>query len=195
MEPTKRCSFDLAAFYNQYDRLIETVQGAPQFVPASPVPYLLAPSTNENSGAAQSYGIELSGRWDVTDWWKLAASYTWFDGHSPGPSSALASGSLETAPQQQFQVRSALDLPHHLEMNTAVYYVDQIQTPYGVGLATIPSYVRLDVGLVWRPLKSLDLGLWGQNLADDRHMEFTSYKTPLETEIPRSVMGKVTWRF
>jgi hypothetical protein len=49
--------------------------------------------------------------------------------------------------------------------------------------------------VTWRPLKSLEIGIWGQNLADNRHAEFTNYKTTVLTEIPRSVLGKVTWRF
>ena len=35
----------------------------------------------------------------------------------------------------------------------------------------------------------------GQNLLDGSHPEFTSYKTTVVTEIPRSVMGRVTWHF
>jgi len=190
VEPTKRCSFDLAGFYNQYNRLIEAVPGTPQFEAGPPLPYFLVPSTTENVGPAQTYGLELSGRWDVCDCWKLAASWTWFEAHTPE-----ASVSLGSSPEQQFQVRSVLSLPGNLQFNAAVYYVDQIQSPYGTGQMTIPSYVDLDLGLVWHPWKSLELGIWGQNLVDGRHAEFTSYKTSLITDVPRGVMGKITWRF
>jgi hypothetical protein len=30
---------------------------------------------------------------------------------------------------------------------------------------------------------------------DDNHPEFTNYKTTVLTEIPRSIMGRITWRF
>jgi hypothetical protein len=59
----------------------------------------------------------------------------------------------------------------------------------------IPIYVRLDLGVVWHPTKYLEIGVWGQNLTEERHTEFTSYKTSPITEIPRSVMGRITWRF
>jgi outer membrane receptor protein involved in Fe transport len=99
------------------------------------------------------------------------------------------------SPEHQAQLRSTLDLPGNLEFNGAVYYVDSINVPYGLGQMNLPAYVRLDLGLVWHPTKSLDIGVWGQNLTEDAHAEFTSYKTPLVTEIPRSVMGKITLRF
>jgi outer membrane receptor for monomeric catechols len=102
---------------------------------------------------------------------------------------------LSSSPEHQAQLRSELDLPGHLEFNSAVYYVDQIEAQYGLGQTAIPAYVRLDLGLVWHPTKNLELGVWGQNLLQDQHAEFTSYKTSLITEIPRSVMGKVTWKF
>jgi iron complex outermembrane receptor protein len=188
--PTRRCSFDLAGFYNDYSQLITAVPGSPR-LEADPFPYLLIPSVNENAGPAQTYGIELSGRWDPIDCWHLAASWSWLETHSPLASTL----SLGASPEQQFQVRSTLDLPCNLEFDTAVYYMDQIEAPYGIGQTVIPSYVGLDVGLVWRPCKSLELGIWGKNLLQAEHAEFTSYKTPLVTEVPRSIMGKITWRF
>jgi iron complex outermembrane receptor protein len=190
VKPVKQCSLDVAGFYNDYDRLISGAAGAPQLVTGPPM-YVLVPTSNENAGTAKSYGVELSGRYDVTEYWHLAASWSWFEVHS-----ALAAAlSLGAAPEQQFQVRSALNLPGNLELNAAAYYVDQIQAAYGVGQLTIPSYVRLDIGLVWHATKTLEIGIWGQNLLDGRHAEFTSYKTPLITEIPRAVVGKITWRF
>jgi hypothetical protein len=62
-------------------------------------------------------------------------------------------------------------------------------------MVTIPSYVKLDLGLIWRPIKSLEIGIWGKDLLDNQHAEFPSQETTLITEIPRSVMGRITWRF
>jgi iron complex outermembrane receptor protein len=192
VEPTKRCSFDLALFYNQYDRLIGGMPGAPELEGSMTAPYLVIPTTNQNLGQAQTYGVELSGRWDVVDWWNLAASWNCFEYHSDIPGIEVP---FRASPEQQAQVRSELILPQHLQLNTMVSYVDQIEAPYGTTDVTIPSYVRLDTGLVWRPRPRLELGVWGQNLLDGHHTEFASYKTPLITDIPRSIMAKVTWRF
>ena len=106
-----------------------------------------------------------------------------------------ASSINNDSPQHQFQLRSYLNLPHNVELDGAVYYVDQVAPVLGLSETHIPSYVRVDLGVTWHPTKSLEIGVWGQNLADDRHTEFANYKTSLITEIPRSVLGKVTWRF
>jgi len=55
--------------------------------------------------------------------------------------------------------------------------------------------VRMDLGLTWRPNDHLEFSVWGQNLLDGGHPEFASYKTPNVAEVPRSIFGKITWRF
>jgi iron complex outermembrane recepter protein len=190
LELTRRCSLDVAGFYNDYDRII--APGAPTagFETNPLPPHAVVFSPNENSGPAHTYGVELSANWNVTDHWHLTAGYTWMR-------VALATETpfLEASPENQFQLRSSLDLTRNLELNGAVYYVEHFDAPYGTGATTIPSYVRLDLGLVWHVTKSLELGVWGQNLVDDRHPEFTSYKTAVITEIPRTFLAKITWRF
>jgi iron complex outermembrane recepter protein len=49
--------------------------------------------------------------------------------------------------------------------------------------------------LIWHPNKSLEVGIWGQNLLDDQHPEFTATNATLRTEISRGVLGKITWRY
>jgi outer membrane receptor protein involved in Fe transport len=108
---------------------------------------------------------------------------------APDPSAELDS------PQHQVQLRSYLDLPQHLELNGALYFVDNIRPQSAATRVPVSSYIRLDLGLGWRPTKSLEIGVWGQNLLNDRHPEFTSLQSTLRTEIPRSVVGRVSWRF
>jgi iron complex outermembrane receptor protein len=187
IKPVERLSFDVAAYYNVYDQLITAVQGAPFFVPpAGPV---VVPLTFENNSSAETYGAEISGEWRVTSDWKLVASYSvLLEQQNPQPA-------YNNDPQNQFQIRSYVNLPHHVELDGAVYYVDQISPLLGNASTTIPAYVRADLGVTWRPVKALELGIFGQNLLDGNHPEFTSYKTTVLTEIPRSIMGRITWRF
>lgn len=186
IEPTKRLSFDLAGFYNQYDNLLRFVPGT-NFQQG---PITIFPQSIKNSGSAETVGTELSAQWKVLDNWRLAASYSFLhvDLH---PDDRAFQGN----PEQMFQARSYLDLTRNLEFNSAVYYVDRQVAEAGLGMATIPSYVRLDVGLVWRPTKSLELGIWGQNLLQDRHAEFPSLKSSVQTEIPREISARITLRF
>jgi len=190
IELTKRSSLDVAGFYNDYNHLIVETDTATDLVLNPPTPHVLISTTQQNAESARTYGVEVSTHCDVTDNWHLTASYSWVDVHL-----GFASAFLDDSPSQQAQLRSSLDLPGNLELNGAIYFVDQFDALYGVGQMKIPSYVRLDLGVVWHPVKNLEIGVWGQNLAEDRHTEFTSYKTSLITEIPRSVMGRITWRF
>jgi len=190
IELTKRSSLDVAGFYNDYRHMVVETDTTTSLVPGPPTPHVLISTTEENAESARTYGVEVSAHWDVTDKWHLTASYSWLDVHL-----GLASAFLDDSPSQQAQLRSSLDLPGNLELNGAIYFVGQFNALYGVGQMKIPSYVRLDLGMVWHPTKNLEVGVWGQNLAEDQHTEFTSYKTSLITEIPRSVMGRITWRF
>jgi iron complex outermembrane receptor protein len=187
VEPTKRLSFDLATFYNQYNNLLRFVTNS-SFVQSPLV--TVFPQTIENSGSAETYGAELSAQWKVTDDWRLMAGYSWLQVnlHPNDPS-------FQGNPEQQIQLRSYLDLPWHTEFNGAIYYIDQQTAAAGLGVVTIPAYVRLDLGLIWHPTKSLEFGIWGQNLIDDQHAEFPSLKSPVQTEIPREILAKMTWRF
>ncbi|HLH56905.1 MAG TPA: TonB-dependent receptor [Verrucomicrobiae bacterium] len=190
VELFKRVSIDVAGFYNKYTDLIVTEPGAPILETSPLPPHLLVPSQSLNAAAGQTYGAELSARWRVTEDWNIVGSYSWLGSHFDTSSPSFAG-----APQQQFQLRSTLNLPAHLELSGAAFYVDQIEAPYGTGLLRVPSYVRVDLGLTWHPIPTLELGLWGQNLADDRHLEFTSYKTSVLTEVPRGFVARLTWHF
>jgi iron complex outermembrane recepter protein len=186
IEPIKSLSFDIAGFFNQYDNLLRFVPGS-NYVQG---PVMVYPQTVQNAGSAETYGTEVSAQWKVTERWRLLAGYSWLHVNLH-PNDRAFQGN----PAHQFQLRSYLDLPGNLELNGAVYYVDQQVAEAGLGTATIAAYVRLDLGLIWRPTKSLEMGVWGQNLLDNQHPEFPSQKSTVQTEIPRSVLGRITWKF
>ncbi|HEY6167339.1 MAG TPA: TonB-dependent receptor, partial [Verrucomicrobiae bacterium] len=183
IEPTKNLSFDVAAFFNAYDNVIQFEPGAPRFEATPAPPHLLLPQNATNALSGSSYGVELAVQFRVSEHWRLAADYSWLHLRFLGASSGFDS------PEQQVRLRSYVDLPWNLEFNSAISYVDTLRDQQ------VPSYVRLDLGLVWRPTKSLEVGVWGQNLLDGRHPEFPADITTLQTEVPRSVLGKMTWRF
>jgi iron complex outermembrane recepter protein len=186
IEATRQLSFDIAGFYNQYDKLLKFVPGN-SYVQG---PVVVFPQTIENAGSAETFGAELSAQWKVTDNWRLQAGYSWLHVNL-NPNAPAFQGN----PQNQFQLRSYLDLPGNLELNAAGYYVDQQVAASGLGTTTIPAYFRLDLGLVWHPTKSLEIGVWGQNLTEDRHAEFPNLNSSVQTEIPRSIAGRIIWKF
>jgi iron complex outermembrane receptor protein len=189
--PTKNLSFDFTGFYNVYDDLLIPVAN-PTVLESSPPPtHLLFSSTYENAGAGDTYGVELSSQWRVMENWTLAASYSWLATQMTAPTAAFEGRS----PSQQFQIRSYIDLPYHLKLNGAIYFVDRTLSPTSAGTEAIPAYARVDLGLIWSPRKWLEIGIWGQNLQQSEHVEFSSQPSPLLTEVPRSVLAKVTMRF
>jgi iron complex outermembrane receptor protein len=57
----------------------------------------------------------------------------------------------------------------------------------------IPSDWRADARFAWRPSRSVELAIDGQNLSSAEHPEFFSYRLAGVGLIPRSVFGSVTW--
>jgi iron complex outermembrane receptor protein len=83
-----------------------------------------------------------------------------------------------------------MNLPHNVEFDSWLRFVDNLKT------GNISSYIELDLRLGWRPFKRWDISLVGQNLLDKHHPEFQpSFIVTQQTEIQRSVYGKITWNF
>jgi len=188
-QPMRRLSFDIAAFYNDYD-LIATRREATRFE-TTPIPHLLYnPYQYENGFVATSYGTELLAHWQVTDWWRLSGSYSWLHINGGNADNATAS------PKHQFNITSSIDLTHGLEFDAAGYYTDRYVSSAGLSSpVTINPYLRLDLGLNWRVNQHFEVGLWGQNLVESQHAEFGSYKNSRIAEVPRTITAKLTFRF
>ena len=169
---TEDLTFDLAAFYNDYDDLITFPPGAGTF---------------GNRGTAETYGVELASTWNVADNWSVMASYSFLD---IDVTSVDGNSEEGESPRHQFNIRSYLDITDDLELNSALYWVDTIPDEGA------SSYVRLDLGLTWRPAPNVEVAVWGQNLLDDKHLEFgDDLFQALPLEVERSVYAQVTLRF
>jgi iron complex outermembrane receptor protein len=60
----------------------------------------------------------------------------------------------------------------------------------------IPSYYSLDANLIWKPVNHLELSIGGQNLLNDKHLEFIpELVNTTPTEVRRTFRGTATWRF
>jgi iron complex outermembrane recepter protein len=189
-EPVNSVSVDISVFLNRYNGEIGLEPGGLRFV-TSPAPaHEELQFVEENADDGKTFGIEPALQWQVTRSWKLMGSYTWLRMHL-WPDQIIE----HESPQNQFQVRSYLDLPWHLELNTAAYYVDSVVVPYASAYTRIPAYVRADAGIVWKPNPAISVGLWGRNLFSGNHLEFASTITTLLSPVPPSWLLKVTWNF
>lgn len=166
-------TIDTALFFNDYDNLV---------VPDSTLLHY------RNAAGARSYGGEVSAVWHVADNWRLEASYSFVN--IEGGEGAGVDGNSPSEPNHQFQIRSYLDITDDLELNSALYFVDD-DAAYDTD-----EYFRLDIGVTWRPRPNVEVAIWGQNLLEHDHVEATDligYASA--TEVPRSVFGQVTFRF
>ncbi len=184
VEPVKQLLFDVAGFYNVYRGLVDYSAETLQFDPVPPPGHLVLGRTLQNSLEGETYGVEMSAQWQVTNAWKLTAAYTWL--HMRLRPDEVTEGD---SPQNQFQLRSYTDLPGHWQLNSAAYFVDNLANQ------NVPSYLRFDVGFVWHPSEWFEFGIWGQNLFDRHHPEFRSFTTALQIEVPRGVLSKMTYKF
>jgi len=190
---SKTFSVDAAAFYNIYDNLLSLQPQTPRLVVDAAGPRVLIDLPYSNKRRADTYGLELAANWNVTDNLRLAASYTWLNvmvhssssDHNPQPESM----DEENVPRNQAQIRSYLDITRDLEFNAAAYYVENLAGP------NVPSYVRVDLGLTWRPIKGAELSVGVQNLLDDRHKEFDGQFGVTSTEMQRAVYFQFLYRF
>ncbi|HEU5124271.1 MAG TPA: TonB-dependent receptor [Verrucomicrobiae bacterium] len=189
-EPTRRLSFDVSAYFNEYDLLANRAD--PGQVILDLPPYYLQSFRYHNNIHGHTYGTELLVRWQPTDYWRLTAAYTWWRGDFEGEPYIDV-----TNPEHQFNVRSSVALGHGLEFNTVGYFVDSVRSlrEGDANPIQIDSYFRLDLGLTWAPSERFEFSVWAQNLLDEGHPEFSNYKSRQVAEIPRSFFGKVTWRF
>src|SRR5688572_4196554 len=172
VEATKQLAFDVAGFYNQYDHLITYSPGAPEFTTDPAPPHLLIPLQGNFNNSGETYGVEIGAQWQPFESWKIAAGYTWLHMRLHPEESPENEN-----PQHQVQLRSSLSLTRDLTLHGAAYYVDDVTVGLVNGSADIPSYIRVDAGLTWRPKPWVEFSIWGQNLFDDGHPESPSYHT------------------
>jgi iron complex outermembrane recepter protein len=197
-EPIKNLSFEVDAYWNHYNDLRSEVM-LPPAAPPAPLQFYMA-----NNAYGNAYGGEVSATWRVLDWWRLQPSYSYLKSvihvNTAGGYTDLYTVGLDegTSPENQFMVRSSMDLPHHIMFDTALRFVDKLEFPQP-GIAptiSVPDYFELDARLAWRISKNWEVAVIGQNLLHDRHTEFEpTYVHTQATEIPRSIFAQVTCQF
>jgi iron complex outermembrane recepter protein len=201
VKASEKLSFDVTAYYFDYDNLLQFNNRAPSFfLPGPPAPtgfHDVLPVTNDNSVEGEIYGVEVSGQWQVLRNWRLSGSYTFaeiqlhaFPGAPIDPSVFNSQGDFEAEgePNHIFNIRSYLNLPHNLELDTFYYYVSKNTS------RSIPEYGRLDVRLGWQPMKNVDLSFVAQNLLDKSHPELNEL-LEVSSETQRSYYIKATLKF
>lgn len=186
-------SLDIATFYNLYDHLQTLEPGRPFFESAPLPPRVVIPLLFDNLMSGETYGLEVSANWNAASRWKLSGSYSFLrmDLHPYAESLDSTSETAEgDSPRHQFQIRSYINLPYNLELDTSLYRVSRLVSQQ------VPGYTRLDARFGWRVGEGVLLSLGLQNLLDKRHPEIEGFdKAVITSQVQRSIYGKLTWRF
>jgi iron complex outermembrane receptor protein len=184
LQPHENLSLDLATYYNVYEDI------------RSLDPDLLRPWILYfgNSSEGITYGFELQATWQATRNLKVSAAYTFLDIDLTNtyPLTASASVSEEAlSPEHQFQIRSYLDLPHDISLDTEIYFVDTL----GKGSNHIDPYLRFDLQISWQPKDSFRLSLGAENLFNSSHQEFFNRQNLVASEVPQQFWLKAAFTF
>jgi iron complex outermembrane receptor protein len=135
----------------------------------------------------------------MLDWWRWQATYTWLHMQLHVDDAATTSPEIDPggSPQQQFSLRSLMNLPHQVQFDATLRYVDRvaIRTETSTTAVDVPQYFSLDLRLGWKPTKNLEFSIVGQDLLNGEHLEYAPSLQSQTTEVGRSIYGKVTWTF
>ncbi len=181
VKPKDNLFLDFSLFYNDYDHLFALENN----------PTALS-TIFDNKLYGETYGTEIAAYWQVNEKWKLDGGYSFLkmqmNIEDSSTNTTIVSRKEREAPQNIFHIRSQLNLQEYLEFDTTLYYVDSV--PHH----SVPSYMRLDMGLTWHISKNMNFAVIGQNLLDRAHPEFGDDGV-IATEVQRAVFGKLTWQF
>ncbi|MEW6302496.1 MAG: hypothetical protein AB1705_03440 [Verrucomicrobiota bacterium] len=134
--------------------------------------------TDEFTGA---HGAGVSAQWQATERWRLTVDYSVWQN--------LQLTAEGEGAWQQVRLGSHVELPYDLELSGALSYVD------GARVRNVPLFLRVDLGLTWRPTKAVEVVLSGQHLLDDRRPETAGYHAERGNEVMRGLFGKLVWYF
>jgi iron complex outermembrane receptor protein len=162
VQPTEKTSIDIATFYNDYKDLASQSIGAPT-LDMNPVLHILVPCTVANEAYGHTYGGEISTNWQVSNNWRLAGNFSWINLSITNDTITGAS-----TPRTQFHLRSFLNLPKHLELDSLLWHVSDVPA------YAAPSYWKLDVRLGWNMSEDRSFSIGANNLFNSRHKEFGS---------------------
>lgn len=196
-QPTNAFSWDLALFFNKYRRLRTLVAQGGVMADPGPPAFSFLPLEFQNRMDGETYGVELSANYSLTESWRLYGAYTFLqmqlhaDGSLPAGTRAAAEAAERQSPQNQFYLWLSGDIACNWQVDLIGRYVDHLS-----GFAIpVGSYIQMDVRLGWEPRPNLEFAVVGQNLLDSHHLEFGGNPLvgrPL-IEAQRGVYGMVTY--
>ncbi|MEQ9333451.1 TonB-dependent receptor plug domain-containing protein [Thalassobaculum sp.] len=177
----RNLSFDVAAFYNFYDRLVSSTAGTPFAASSDGTSYVVVPLDTANDDEADVYGLEVVGNWRPAESLRLQGWYAF-----------LQTDYAQSADSNhQVAARSLWDVTPTVTLDATARYVSEID------VNDTDAYVELGVRLAWRPVPNLELAITGQNLLHSERLELNgdAVAGTISTKAERSVFGSVSLKF
>jgi len=165
--PFDSLSIDVAAFFNTYDNLRD-------FFPGGVMPsgeFNEVATVIANGAEGEIYGFEVAAQWRAARWLAVLGSYSFSRAalHAGGPRTTFDVEEAEGRyPRNMARATLRFDLSPEWRVDLTGEYTDALSVD------GIPSYIRVDARVGWRPRERLLVELVLRNLLDDRHPEFAS---------------------
>ena len=184
-QPLDSLSIDIAAFFNDYDRLDSYEAGE---TPLS--------TRFGNSLEASAAGFETAVEWNVIDWWKLQASYSYLYLDTGPDRSGRNGGNIAAiegqSPEHQYSLRSSMDLGSRWKIDVWAYGASALK-----GFASNPDldtdgYTSLNLRIARQLGHRLRFALLGHDLLESRQLQFIGDLT-VPTAIERSIHAELVW--
>ncbi len=184
-------SVDAAAFVSDYVDLVSLAAQQPQ--PVSPV-LVIVPISSNNAAKARTQGLEVAVDWQPSANWRVQANYSQLRLSSPrlmDAAAGIAQDKLEgRVPRHRASLRSSWTLADGSHLDLWLKSTSPLKNPQ------VPAYTTMDLRYAFKVGEQVELAIVGQNLLDQRHLEFVSDYLPVRsTEIGRSLLVKATWRY
>jgi iron complex outermembrane recepter protein len=194
--PDERLSFDISAYYHDYNNLRSVVPGSP----ALDGSVVVVPFTVANTAHARSYGGTASATVRVHRRWRVRTSYTYLnmtagldDGVVPG---TIADVNPGLNPSHQLGVWNSVDLPGNLELDLTGRYVSELEGGEPAG-DEVDEYLEADARLGLEVTPRMRFALIGRNLLSPRRLEFFQSATAPGRggAIERQLRANASWTF
>ncbi|MEI8168451.1 MAG: TonB-dependent receptor [Rhodoferax sp.] len=188
---SEKLSLDMAGFVSDYTSLISLATGVPQSFATLPV---IVPMISNNDARARTHGFEVAADWQVSPHWRLQPNYSRLYLSTPRLSDLFAAAAQDQlegrVPRHRASVRSAWTFAEGSQFDLWLKYTSRLSNP------EVSAYTTLDMRYAFRIGRQAEISIVGQNLLDQRHLEFVGDYLPTQpSEIGRSLLIKGTWHF
>ena len=134
-------------------------------------------------------GGELTFDYTPSHTWHLQGGYSYSRGKKDG-------ATQEDFPESMANLSSHLKVRDDLIFTQNLYYTGERTIPSAYNPISLDDYLRLDLGLVWRPDETLEIGLFGRDLLDPDHAENMYNDLDVEPgKVERTFLISITKKF